>query len=125
MKRCAKCLCGCLRSSFGGFLYAAVYMFATMFTCPVDHHCDIYQKKKVPCLTLAFTFKDDMCGFLLKCHFLNFVGSLQKLHGILFHYTIERKRLVFAVLWSELAGCSMFTYKKIISNYILVGFSKP
>lgn len=33
-----------LSSSFSGFLYAAAYMFATMFTCPVDHYCDIYRK---------------------------------------------------------------------------------
>lgn len=33
-------------SSFGGFLYAAAYMFATMFTCPADHHTDICSKKE-------------------------------------------------------------------------------
>lgn len=38
-----------LSSSFRGFLYAAAYMFATMFTCPVDHQCNIYQKNS-PCL---------------------------------------------------------------------------
>ena len=45
-----------LSSSFSGFLYAAAYMFATMFTCPVDHHCDIYQMIS-PFFTAAFTFK--------------------------------------------------------------------
>lgn len=36
-KEVRKSPCGCL-SSFGGFLYAAACKFATMFTCPVDHH---------------------------------------------------------------------------------------
>lgn len=46
MKRCATRLCGCLSSSFGGFLYAAACMFATVFTCPPDHRSDIYQRKQ-------------------------------------------------------------------------------
>lgn len=39
---------------------AAAYMFATMFTCPVDNHRDICQKKNLLCLTPAFTFKADV-----------------------------------------------------------------
>lgn len=41
--------------------FPAAFMFANMFTCPVDNHRDICQKKekKLPCLT------KQTCGFLL------------------------------------------------------------
>lgn len=51
-------------SSSGGFLCAAAYMFATIFTCPVDHRRDDCRKKAI-FLTSDSTFKAQTCDFCI------------------------------------------------------------
>lgn len=95
MERCAKSFCGCLCSSSGGFLYAAAYMFATMFTCPVDHHSDICQKRITLCDSNLYLQSKCVWLSAFVTFFFNYVGSFDKEDTILYGNAVERSFFFF------------------------------
>lgn len=123
VKRCATSLCGCLCSSFGGFLYAVAYTFATMFTCPVDHHSDIYQKNYLV-WHRPLPSKQRRVTFCLSATFWT-LGAACKVFSAV---TKQREdsflhdQHINLLCCQKVQGYSMFIFKN--HNYTLVGFSK-